>query len=91
MRNSNFSMEAYSQKAMINYRHGIVIGDNFCGITKVKTNMIYNALVQKRFVPSRSRNKFSQKFDRPKIYFLEGKCSINSKTRIFQYKILLFT
>ena len=55
--------------------------------------MIYNALVQKHFVPPISRNKFSQKFDIseedwPKIYSLTGKCSMDSKTRIFQYKIL---
>ena len=36
VRNSNFSMEAYSQEAMMNYRHGIFIGDNFYEITKVK-------------------------------------------------------
>ena len=93
IRNTNFSIESYSQKAMINYRHGIFIGDNFCGITKVKTSMIYNALVQKSFVPPTSRNQFSQKFDIsekdwPKIYSLAGKCSIDSGTRIFQYKIL---
>ena len=40
IRNANFSIESYSQDAMINYRHGIFIGDNFYGITKVKTNMI---------------------------------------------------
>ena len=55
--------------------------------------MIYNALVQKKFVPPTSRNKFSQRFDIgkedwPKIYFLAGKCNIDSKTRVFQYKIL---
>ena len=92
-RDANFSIESYRQEEMINYRHGIFIGDNFYGITKVKTSMIYNALVQKRFVPPTSRNKLSQKFDIseedwPKIYSLAGKCSIDSKTRIFQYKIL---
>ena len=51
------------------------------------------ALVQKHFVSPTSRNKFSQKFDIseedwPKIYSLAGKCSIDSKTGIFQYKIL---
>ena len=93
IRDANFSIESYSQEAMINYRQDIFIGDNFHGITKVKTSMIYNALVQKRFVPPTSRNKLSQKFDIseedwPKIYSLAGKCSIDSKTRIFQYKIL---
>ena len=78
---------------MVNYRHGIFIGDNFYGITKVKTSMIYNALVQKSFVPPTSRNKFSQNFDIseedwPKIYSLAGNCSIDSKTRIFHYVIL---
>ena len=78
---------------MINYRHGIFIGDNFYEITKVKTSIICNGLVQKSFVPPTSRNKFSQKSDIseedwPKIYSLAGKCSIDSKTRIFQYKIL---
>ena len=93
IRNANFSIESYSQEAMINCRHGIFIGDNFYGITKVKTSMIYNALVQKTFVPPTSRNNFSQKFDIseedcPKMYSLAEKCSIDSKTRIFQYKIL---
>ena len=79
---------------MINNRHGIFIGDNFYGITKVKTSMIYNAVVQKSFVPPSSKNKCSQKFDIsekdwPKIYSLAGKCSIDSRTRIFQYKILI--
>ena len=78
---------------MINYRHGIFINDNFYGITKVKTSMIYNALVQKSFVPPTSRNKFSQKFDIseedwPEIYSLAGQCNIGSKTRIFQYIFL---
>ena len=55
--------------------------------------MIDNVLVQKRFVPPTSRNEFAQKFDFseedwPKIYSLAGKCSIDSKPRIFQYKIL---
>ena len=63
IRDANFSIESYSQEAMINYRHGIFIGDTFYGITKVKTSMIYNALVQKRFVPPTSRNKLSQKFN----------------------------
>ena len=84
--------EAYHQEAMINYRHGIFIGNNFYGITKVKTKIIYNALVQKSFVLPTSRNKFSQKFiseeDWLKINSLVGKCSINSKTRFCKYKIL---
>ena len=33
-------MECYSQEAMINYRHGIFIANNFYGITKVKTSML---------------------------------------------------
>ena len=75
-------MESYSQEAMINYRYYIFIGDNFHGITEVKTSIIYNALVQKRFVPPTSRNKFPQKFyiseeDWLKIYSLAGKCSID--------------
>ena len=78
MRNANFSMEFYGQEAMINYRHGIFIGDNFYESTKVKTGMIYDVLVQKSFVPPTSRNKFSQKFDIskedwPKIYSLRKK------------------
>ena len=86
-------MESYSQEAMINYRQGIFIGGNFYGIAKVKTSMIYNALFQKRFVPPTSKNKFSHTFDISeedwlKIYSLAGKCSIDSKPRIFQYKML---
>ena len=29
IRNTNFSVESYSQEAMINYRHGNFIGGNF--------------------------------------------------------------
>ena len=46
IRNTNFSIKSHSQEATINYRHGIFIGDNFHGITKVKPGMICNALVQ---------------------------------------------
>ena len=62
-------MEAYSQEAMINYRHGIFVGDNFYEIIKVKTSMIYNALVWKKCVPPTFRNKFSQKFDISEEYW----------------------
>ena len=78
---------------MINYRHGIFIDDNFYGITKVKTSMIYNGLVQKMFAFPTSRNKFFRTFDIseedwPKICPIAEKCCIDSKIRIFQYKIL---
>ena len=43
-------MEASSQEAMINYRHGIIIGDYFYGITKVKTSMIYKANILKSLI-----------------------------------------
>ena len=76
---------------MINYRHGIFICDNFYEILKVKTGMVYNVLVQNRFVPQTLRKTFSEKFDVcekdwPKIYPLPGKCSKDSRTRIFQHK-----
>ena len=79
-------MESYSQEVMINYIYGILLV-----ITKVKTSMIYNALVENSFVAPSSRNK--QKFDIseedwPKIYVLAGKCGIDSKTKISQYQIL---
>ena len=91
IRDANFSIASYSQEAMINYRHGIFIGDNVYGITKVKTIMIYNALVQKRFVPPTARNKLPQKFDIseedwPNIYSLAGKCSIDSRLESFNLK-----
>ena len=78
---------------MINYRHGIFIGANFYGITKVKTRMIYIALIRKRFVSPTSGKKFSQKSDVgnedwQKSSINAGKCSIDSKTWIFLYKIL---
>ena len=57
-RNANFSIESYSQEAMINYRHGIFIGNNFYGITRVKTSMIYNALVQKSLYPQHPETNF---------------------------------
>ena len=95
IRKANFSMESYSQEAMINCRHGIFICDNFYGITKVKTSMIYNALVQKSFVSSTSRNKFSKRLILVRKIgqkFISSqnrkKCSKDSKVRIFQYKFM---
>ena len=59
----------------------------------MKTNQIYDCLVQKKFQAPTAKFNLSQKFDisdqlLPKIYTLASECTIETKTRVFQYKIL---
>ena len=75
------------------YQYCVYIKDTFTDILKVKTNQIYDSLVQKRFQAPTAKANLSQKFDIsdqlwPKIYTLASKYTIETKTRVFQYKIL---
>ena len=90
---TSFTPETIELEQLSLYQHCVYIKDTFTDILKVKTNQIYDSLVQKKFQPPTAKANLSQKFDIsdqlwPKIYTLASKCTIETKTRVFQYKIL---
>ena len=75
------------------FRHGVFISGFFTKLSQVKTNQIYDSLVRKTFIPPTAKKTLSGKFGIgkelwPKIYMLSSKCAIDTRTRVFQYKIL---
>ena len=75
------------------FRHGIFISSFFTKLSQVKTNQIYDSLVRKTFIPPMAKKTLSGKSEIgkeqwPKIYMLSSKYAINTRTRVFQYKIL---
>ena len=45
------------------YQHCVYVKDTFTDILKVKTNQIYDSLVQKKFQAPTAKANLSQKFD----------------------------
>ena len=91
--NTSFTPEMIELEQPSLYQHCIYIKDTFTDILKVKTNQIYDSVVQKKFQAPTVKFNLSQKLDIsdqlwPKIYTLASKCTIEIKTRVFQYKIL---
>ena len=75
------------------FRHGVFISGFFTKLSQVKTNQICDSLVRKSFIPQRLRRHFQKslrlvKNCGKKIYMLSSKCAIDTRTRVFQYKIL---
>ena len=75
------------------FRHGVFISGFLTKLSQVKTNQIYDSLVRKTFIPPTAKKTLSGKFEIgeelwPKIYMLSSKCAIDTRTRVFQYKIL---
>ena len=65
----------------------------FYNIFKVKASHIYEIFVQKKFKPPTAKAKISAKFKITedlwsRIYTMASKCTLDTKTRIFQFKIL---
>lgn len=72
---------------------GIFIDGNFLDMKSISTKKIYDAMVGKKFVKPRSQQYFhnilkTARIDWKKVYLLPRLVSIDTKTRIFQYKIL---
>ena len=91
--NTRSVSESIDWEQFNSFKHGIFIDSTFFDILKVKTSRIYNHLVQKKFRPPTAQKKLSEKYDIreemwSKIYSLPSKCTIDTKTRVFQYKIL---
>ena len=90
---TSFTPEMIELEQLSLYQHCVYIKDTFTDIFKVNTNRIYDSLVQKKFQAPTAKANLSQKFDIsdqlwPKLYTLAIKCTIETKTRVFQYKIL---
>ena len=90
---TSFTQKMIELEQLSLYQHCVYIKDTVTDILEVKTNQIYDSLVQKKFKDPTAKDNLSQKFDIsdqlwPKIYTLASKCTIETKTRVFQYKIL---
>ena len=75
------------------FRDGVFISGFFTKLSQVKTNQVYDSLARKSFIPPTAEKTLSEKFEIGeelwhKIYMLSSKCSIDTRTRVFQYKIL---
>ena len=71
----------------------ISFSNNAVPVLDTSTKSIYSSLVQSKFKPPTSKQYFIRKFDTPgdswkNIYSLPSKVAMESKTQIFQYKIL---
>ena len=72
---------------------GFSVDKTFKHIEMLKTKDIYNICISKKFKDSTTKDFFIRKFDVrndewKKIYTLAGKATIDTRMRIFQYKIL---
>ena len=75
------------------FRHGVFISGFFTKLSQVKANQIYDSPFQKCFIPATAKKTLSGKFGIgeelwPKIYMLSSKFAIDTRTKVFQYKIL---
>ena len=75
------------------FHKGIFVNNFYLEVVKVASKMIYNIHVHKLFKTSTSKLYYSNKFnvtedDWPPIYTLAGKLTLDSKLRVFQYKVL---
>ena len=74
------------------FHRGIFVNNSFLEVVKVTSKMIYNIHIDKLFKTPASKLYYSNKFnvtedDWPLIYTLAGKLTLNSKLRVFQYKV----
>ena len=69
------------------------MGTSFYDIFKIKASHIYEIFVKKKFKLPTSEAKISAKFKImedlwSRVYTMASKCTLDTKTRIFQFKIL---
>ena len=81
--NTNLTPEMIELEQLSLYQHCIYIKETFTDILKLKTDQIYDSLVQKKFQAPTAKFNLSQKFDIsdqlwPKIYTLARKCTIET-------------
>ena len=74
------------------FHRGIFVNNSLLEV-KVTSKMIYNIHIDKLFKTPTSKLYYSNKFnvtedDWPLIYALAGKLTLDSKLRVFQYKVL---
>ena len=75
------------------FHRGIFVNNSFLEVVKVTSKMIYNIHIDKLFKTPTSKLYYSSKFnvtedDWPLIYTLAGKLTLDSKLRVFHYKVL---
>ena len=77
-----------------NVLSGIEVDGKFASVEKVSAKTVYQMVVKRKFSKPTSQKFFTKKFDISfqniwrSVYLLSGQASIESKIRMFQYKIL---
>ena len=93
VKENTFLPETLDKQVLSTSHHGIFKGTCFYDIFKIKASHIYEIFVQKKFKPPTAKAKISAKFKITedlwsRIYTMPSKCTLDTKTRIFQFKIL---
>ena len=93
VKENTFLLETLDRQILSRFHHGVFKGTCFYDIFKVKASHIYEIFVQKKFKPPAPKAKISAKFKITevlwsRIYTMASKCTLDTKTRIFQFKIL---
>ena len=93
VKENTFLPETLDKQVLSRFHHGVFKGTWFYDIFKVKASHIYEIFVHKRFKPPTAKAKISAKFKITedlwsRIYTMASKCTLDTKTRIFQFKIL---
>ena len=91
VKGNTFLPETLDKQVLFRFHHGVFKGTCFYDIFKVKASHVCEIFVQKKFKPSAAKAKLSVKFKITEdlwIYTMASKCILDTKTTIFQFKIL---
>ena len=90
---NTFLPKTLDKQVLFRFHHGVFKDTYFYDIFQVKASHIYEIFVQKKFKPPTAKAKITTKFKitedlSSRIYTIASKCTLDTKTRIFQFKIL---
>ena len=93
VKESTFLPETLDKQVLFRFHHGVCKGTCFYDTFKVKASYVCEIFVQKKFKPPTAKAKISAKFKITedlwsRIYTIASKYTLDTKTTIFQFKIL---
>ena len=93
VKENTFLPESLGKQAPFRFHHGVFKDTCFYDIFKVRASHVYEIFVQKKFKPPTVKAKILAEFKImlhlwSRIYTMASKCTLDTKTRIFQFKIL---
>ena len=92
VKENTFLPETLDKQALSRFHHDVFKGTCFHDIFKVKASHIYEIFIQKNLNLLQQRQRISAKFKImedlwSRIYTMASKCTLDTKSRIFQFKI----